>query len=172
MGQLDLSLFQYLNSFAGKSQYVNSIIVFLADYSSYLIVALFLLFVLRTQKKVRILIEGFVSVFIARGILTEIIRHFYHRPRPFSAMHVSQLIRESNWSFPSGHAAFFFALATSVYFHNKRWGIGLFIASLILTISRVIAGVHYPSDILGGMIIGIAIGYGVFLVSKKFLSRG
>lgn len=173
MQQLDTSLFLLLNSFAGKSQALNSIIVFLADYSSYLLVMLFVVFILLNKNnKFKLVLKGIFSVFIARGVLTELIRHFYHRPRPFSVMHVNQLVAESNWSFPSGHATFFFALSTIVYFHNKKWGMGFFFASLILTLSRVVAGVHYPLDIVGGAFIGVICGLIVNWASKKFLSRG
>ncbi|MGC8651416.1 MAG: phosphatase PAP2 family protein, partial [Minisyncoccia bacterium] len=68
-------------------------------------------------------------------------------------------IPESGWSFPSGHATFFFALAAAVYLYNKKWGRGLFLAALIITLSRIIVGVHYPSDILGGMVIGMIVAY-------------
>ncbi len=68
-------------------------------------------------------------------------------------------IYEKNWSFPSGHAAFFFALSTAVYFYNKKWGVFFFIASSLLSIGRIMGGVHYPSDILGGAIIGVLCAY-------------
>src|SRR3989338_6972595 len=103
-----------------------------------------------------------ISAFVARFGITEIIRFFYHRPRPFLALPVHQLLTENAWSFPSGHATFFFAIATAIYLYNKKWGTFFFIASILMTVSRVIAGIHYPSDIIGGAFIGIAVALATF----------
>ena len=103
------------------------------------------------------LIEAFSAGILSRFIFTEIIRYFYDRPRPFEVLSsVYQLIQHSpGGSFPSGHAAFFFALATGVFFHRKWWGVLFYIAALAISLSRVAAGLHWPSDVLAGAVIGI-----------------
>jgi undecaprenyl-diphosphatase len=98
-------------------------------------------------------VVGFSSFFARYGV-TEIIRFFYHRPRPFLTYHVHQLIPETSYSFPSGHSTFFFAFSYAVYLYNKKWGIWFLSATTVLTIARIMAGVHYPSDIVGGIILG------------------
>lgn len=156
---LDIKLLYLLNNFAGQSRIFDIIIVFLASYLQYFLVAAFLLLLFfwrySKQKKFRIFWVAAISVIIARLGITEIIRFFYHRPRPFVVYPVHQLLSENEWSFPSGHSAFFFALAAAVYLYNKKWGAGFFLAAVLMNVSRVMAGVHYPSDILGGMIVGI-----------------
>jgi undecaprenyl-diphosphatase len=77
------------------------------------------------------------------------------------------LVPETDFSFPSGHMTFFFALSMAIYMYNKKWGIWFMAASLIMGIARIIAGVHYPTDILGGAIIGIIVGYFVTRLIKK-----
>ncbi len=167
----DLALFQYLNGWAGASPGRDMAIVFFAQYLAYLCVAAFFLFlVLRhgaAREKIRIFRVAVLSVIIARLGITEIIRFFYHRPRPFTAYHVHQLIAEREWSFPSGHAAFFFAMAAAIYGYDKKWGRAFFAASIAMGIARVIAGVHYPSDILGGAMVGIGVAYAVFYFAEK-----
>lgn len=81
-------------------------------------------------------------------------------------MHVAQLVSENKWSFPSRHMTFFFAISTALYFYNKRWGVVFLIAALLIGIARVIAGVHYPLDILGGAVIGVITSYLVFRFLK------
>ena len=163
---LDLAIFWYLNSWAGASKAYDALIIFCAQYLGYLCVAAFflLLFFWRRsqQEKISIFWVAVASVVIARLGVTEFIRFFYHRPRPFIAHHVHQLISETEWSFPSGHAAFFFALAAAVYLYDKKWGMAFFAASVAMGIGRVAAGVHYPSDILGGMLIGAVVACVVF----------
>ena len=108
-----------------------------------------------------------VSTLIARYAVTELVRLAYHRPRPFSALSVQQLLTNDAWSFPSGHAAFFFALATVAYLYNKKWGIAFLIAAILIGLARIAAGIHYPSDILGGALIGIGVAYATFYIAHK-----
>lgn len=91
------------------------------------------------------------------------------RIRPFDVRTQIELLipRPEDFSFPSGHTMTSFAAATVLLLNNKRWGIyGLTLASVI-AFSRLYLFVHYPSDIVGGMIIGIAIA----LVSKRIVMK-
>ncbi len=63
------------------------------------------------------------------------------------------------YSFPSSHATTFSALALSMYFYNKKIGIFLLVSAFIIGIMRIIAGVHFPLDILGGFVLGGLISY-------------
>ncbi len=51
-----------------------------------------------------------------------------------------------------------FAMAMAIYFYNRAWGIGLMAAGVIIGAARVAGGVHYPSDIIGGVIVGLLTG--------------
>ncbi len=167
---LDISIFYLLNNLAGESGFFDSLVIFFASYLQYFLIAIFLLLlyfsVYSRQEKLSIFWTTAISIIVARLGITEIVRFFYHRPRPFSVLPVHQLLFDNEWSFPSGHATFFFAFATAIYLYNKKWGVGFFIAAIAMTASRVITGVHYPSDILGGMIIGIAVAYIVFSFAR------
>ena len=168
---LDLQLFYFLNDLAGKSEIFDIITIFFAAYSQYFFIVIFIALLYFSAysklKKIYIFTVVTASGILARLGITELVRFFYHRPRPFVTHQVYQLIPENGWSFPSGHSAFFFAIATTIYFYNKKWGVGFFIAAIFMNISRIIAGVHYPSDIIGGMIVGTVIGYSIFYVAKR-----
>lgn len=167
----DVNIFFFLNGLAGKSPLFDAFIVFFAEYFPYVLVAAFLLLLLFGEypgpRKVRMLFFTAVSVVIARLWVTEIIRFFYHRPRPFLVYQVIQLFPEHEWSFPSGHAAFFFALASALYGYDKKWGMWFFAGGFMVSISRIIAGVHYPSDIAGGIAVGVGVAYLVSLWGGK-----
>ena len=90
----------------------------------------------------------------------------YHRPRPFVALSIKNLLVENSYSFPSHHATFFFTMATVIYLYDKNWEED-FYCCFNYCLSRVVAGIHYPSDILGGMIIGILVGYLTSCLIKK-----
>jgi|SRR3989344_4141474 len=172
---LDTQLFSLLNSVAGRSPFFDESIVFFALYLPYLLVIFFLGLVLFSQyqkrEKIQILLVTALSSVIARFGVTELIRFFYHRPRPFADHSVTQLLTSNEWSSPSGHAAFFFAMATAIYLYNKRWGVGFFVAAMLITVSRVIAGIHYPSDIALGAFIGISLAYATYYFVHKRLEQ-
>jgi len=158
-------LFYYLNNLAGKSVFFDNTIIFFGQYLAYVLVVVFLLIVAK-NKNWRMLMISAISVFLSRAAITETIRYFYYVPRPFLTSGVHQLIfNETSGSFPSGHAAFFFALAMAIYFFHKKWGIAFFVAAILMGLARIIAGAHWPIDILGGAIIGIL---STFLICKIF----
>ncbi len=155
---MNLILFQYLNHLAGQSICFDSMIIFCAKYLPYLMVAalvLFLVFGRDRKKELKMIIYATASAVLSRLIITEIIRYFYSHPRPFEVFNFVPLIYDYASSFPSGHAAFFFALATAIFIFHKKWGIVYFLGSFIIVLSRIMAGIHWPIDILGGMIAGI-----------------
>lgn len=172
---MDTQLFYLLNNLAGQSLFFDKVVVFFASYLAYILIALFLALLLISQysrrEKLQILLVAGVSTIIARFGITELIRFFYHRQRPFTDLSVNQLLTSNEWSFPSGHSAFFFALATAVYLYNKKWGIGFFAAAVLMTLSRVIAGIHYPSDVLAGALIGIAAACVTFYIARKIVKK-
>ena len=170
---LDAFLLHALNGIVGKSALVDTTVVFCASYLPWLLVVVFLGWLYFSQfpkkKKLYIFYVATLSALISRYGITELIRYFYQRPRPFvTYTDIHALFGSTEWSFPSGHATFFFALMSIVFLYDKKWGTWLLLATLLMAVGRVIAGVHYPSDILGGMCIGMFVAYTVFAISKRF----
>ncbi len=102
----------------------------------------------------------------------KILKEIFHRPRPCIALTdvITPLGCNGTWSFPSNHAVNNFAAATFYYvlFPKLKWA--LFSTAALVSISRVYLGLHYPSDILGGAIIGSAIGYLFAIAAVKTVS--
>jgi undecaprenyl-diphosphatase len=114
------------------------------------------------------LVKAFASTVLARFVIVEFIRFLWQRQRPLLVEpNVNVLFANATPSFPSGHAAFAFGLATIVYLYNKKWGVVFFILAFLVSIARVFVGVHWPSDILVGAIIGILSGWLVNIVAKR-----
>ncbi len=166
LSSLDVKTLFLLNNLAGQSSTADFWIVFLADFLPIILVVAFAVLLWRTtcpfREKLVIGSVVFFSSFFARYGVMEVVRYFYHRPRPFLTHHLHQLLSENSYSFPSVHATFFFAFACAIYQYNKKWGIWFFILVIIMSIGRVAAGIHYPSDILGGIIVGSITAYVVF----------
>jgi undecaprenyl-diphosphatase len=73
-------------------------------------------------------------------------------------------------SFPSGHTTL--AFSTSIVYGNyyPKLRIPLLLYSTLVGLSRIYMGEHYPTDVLGGMVLGIGVGYIVMRLKKKILS--
>ena len=178
---MDLTIFQFINNLAGRWYWLDEAGIFLATYVGLLLVAyLGYLFYFppknwRTRltdggkKEMRRMVwVSAISAIVARGVVVELIRFFYHRPRPISVDAVHHLVMNTEWSFPSGHASFFFALSTGVYLYNKKLGIIFYLVSLLMGIARIFIGVHWPSDILGGILLGIVTALIVQKISERY----
>jgi undecaprenyl-diphosphatase len=161
-GPWDTNTLFALNSLAGHSVLMNGIITFLATYLPFIVVFAFAWYLYQQKRmafsqKIRAGALALGAALIARGIDIPI-RFFFPRLRPFHSYSLHQLIPEQSFSFPSGHASFFFAFAAVVYAYDRRLGALAILASVLICLARVAAGIHYPSDILAGAILGTAVG--------------
>jgi len=170
MSSLNQTLFLFIHNFAGRSVFLDDLGIFFAKHLPYLMVVGFLVLVGYEdgwRKKFYLFCEGAIAVMLARGILTEIIRFFYHLERPFSFYNFTPLISESAWSFPSGHMTWFFALSLTVWYANRKWGWWFFGLSAVMGIARIYTGIHWPLDILGGAAIGLLLAWFVHWLLRK-----
>lgn len=96
-------------------------------------------------------------------VLVAFIKSLFPTLRPFmlNGRSTAVIIPPSDGSFPSGHTATAFALAVTIWRHDKKIGIFYLISALAVGVARVLANVHYPVDILGGAILGIVTSFGV-----------
>lgn len=152
-------IFQSINGLSGKHSSLDLLGVFLAQYLAYFLIVgclSALIFIRDWRLKFYTFSLVALSVILARGILTELIRFIYYRARPFLVLPINPLIAVDNSAgFPSGHAAVFFALAAAVFYLNRKWGIVLLISAAVMGLARVFVGVHWPLDILGGAVVGL-----------------
>lgn len=166
MSFYEIKLFYWFNSFAFVNPLIDRLITFRAAYLGWIILGAFFLFlIVPLFKKYRhcawlhgeLFIFALTSSLFARFVIKEIITLFYSRPRPFEAIsYVKQLVWVSGGdSFPSGHAIFFFALATAIAFYYPRVSTIFFLGAFSMSVARISAGVHWPSDILVGAVFGI-----------------
>jgi undecaprenyl-diphosphatase len=116
----------------------------------------------------------FLSVLAARALAD--VLPFRQRPILDSALHFHppyyvDLNSAIGWSsFPSDHAALFFALATSIFFVSRGAGIlALCHAFVVVSIPRVYMGFHYPTDILAGAVIGVGLASSAKIVAVRTL---
>ena len=110
--------------------------------------------------------------FIASGILKDLVA----RPRPTrvpeleGVLHLVNGYKSGQYGFVSSHAAntMVLALLFSLIWRNKIATVGLMLWVAANCYSRMYLGVHYPLDILGGLMVGILVAVGAFVLLKKF----
>ena len=95
------------------------------------------------------------------------------RPRPFSVDPSVELIVKapSSYSFPSGHTFASFASATALFLFHRKEGIAACILAAVIAFSRMYFYVHFPTDILAGIILGIASGFTAFKLISWYQNR-
>ena len=103
-------------------------------------------------------------------VISQGLKFFIDRERPFITYpFIEKLSTGGDSSFPSGHTmeAFALAAALSSLFSGKRIIFPVYAWALLVGYSRLALGVHYPSDIAAGIVIGSLIGWVVPWIVKK-----
>lgn len=131
-----------------------------------------LLFAMKKHRKEGVSV--LVSLLIGFIITNLLLKNLIARPRPYTMVEgLSILINEpSDFSFPSGHTCSSVAAAlTLLRVSNKKWGIAACILAVLIAFSRLYIGVHFPSDVLIGAVIGAlssCIAVGLMNKSKNY----
>jgi undecaprenyl-diphosphatase len=160
---VDLSIFYFINH-TMSSGFLNRFFSIITNVNNWYIAYIILLGIsfFKGGKKGKIAAVGVILLIIftdqtSANIIKELIR----RVRPCNALAdvITPLGCTGSYSFPSNHALNNFAAATFYYrlFPKLKWV--LFITASLVALSRVYLGLHYPSDILGGALLGILFGY-------------
>ena len=96
-----------------------------------------------------------------------------HRIRPYDLDPTFTLLipPEHDFSFPSGHTAASFEGAVSLFMHDKRWGTAALVLAATIAFSRLYLTVHYPTDVLAGIVLGTAAAFFAAWVTERVWDR-
>lgn len=101
-------------------------------------------------------LEAIAALFFGQ-IFVQSLKKIMSRERPYKI--IEQLhtfgIDLRDYSFPSGHTTASFSLATTIALNMPRLGLFVFVMAMLIGISRIYLGVHYPTDVAAGIILGI-----------------
>mgnify|MGYP001567441470 CR=1 FL=1 len=167
---LDLYLFKLLYDFPHRYGVLIWLANFISNYLIYFLVLTFILFLffkVSSRERLYLLSLTILSIVITRGIVTEMIRFFYYRSRPFIELNLPVFDHAVSGSLPSGHMTFLIPMALAAWCENRKLGAWLFGLTILIGVTRVASGFHWPTDIISG----IAIGAIFFYLIKRLLPR-
>ncbi len=167
-------IFQFLNSFAGQNWLFDKGVNFFANQLPFLLLGGLLVFLWMhrdkeggIKKHARDLFVVVTAAFTA-WLVARCIKYFFPHDRPSVLASTTVLfVPDDLQSFPSGHATFFSALASALYFYHKRIAFWYAIGALFIGFSRIIGGIHWPFDILAGYALGGIIGASIYYLYNK-----
>ncbi|OGJ04115.1 hypothetical protein A3G06_01325 [Candidatus Nomurabacteria bacterium RIFCSPLOWO2_12_FULL_46_14] len=156
---MNREIFYFFYNLANRSPFFDQTIVFFAVYFPFIAATLAAVLFGFYYKKRRELIFIFLAAGLA-WLIAYFLKDFIASGRPFvSLADISSLFLKESYAFPSGHAAFFGALAVAIFLNHRQAGYVFIIFALLIGAARIAAGVHFPIDILGGFVLGALVAY-------------
>lgn len=154
-----------------RNRFLTPVLVFLTSLGNagiiWILISVGFLFFKKTRK---IGCMSLLALFFSLIVNNLLLKNLIARGRPYDAIpELYPLVKKpTDYSFPSGHTAAAFS-AACVFFRNlsKKFGIPLIVLAAVIAVSRLYVGVHYPSDVLVGLISGILLSYAAEFCVKK-----
>jgi undecaprenyl-diphosphatase len=121
---------------------------------------------MKNEKKMALLLT--VSIVVG-ALFTYPLKFLIDRARPYETIESARLLtpHEYDPSFPSGHVEMSFLASTVISRFHPEYAKYLYAFSFIVALSRVYVGVHFPGDVVAGMILGIIIGKVMIMVAQR-----
>ncbi len=181
---MDIKIFHFFNDLGYNYPLVGKAALFIAtDFSVILFMGTLVYLIVRKYKgyenkplgRFGIKFREIFFILFTSGIawlVASALKEIIGRLRPFISLDGvhSLLLWGGHDSFPSTHATFFAALATAIFVADRRAGYIYIFFALVIGISRFIVGVHFPSDVFAGGILGFIIAYSILRIKNKIQS--
>ncbi len=176
---MELEFLQWINENLHDSGFVNMLfkcITFLGEGGVVcILLGVILLCIKKTRKS-----GAYILIGLALGIIITnvILKPIVARPRPFAEdLSIVEFLKQigyalpSDWSFPSGHTQVTFNVATMLTLIYKKKGAWAYIPAGLVAISRIFLCVHYPTDVLCGVVIGVLSAVAVYFVANAIVKK-
>lgn len=174
----DRHLYLDANSLTRHSHWAHGFMAAYANWLGLVLLALLLVAGWLWSRRRPGAVEGFVACLLGglSGAVAVGVNHFVSqavaRVRPCHALaahhHLTVILScAHDYSFPSDHASIAGGFAMGLLIFSRRWGALAWLLALFLAFARVYAGVHYPADVIAGLLLGSVIAVVVWLVLRR-----
>lgn len=147
-------------------------ITFLGDLGWFWLLLTLIFLIVRKSRRTGMIM--FASAGINIFLVNVILKNAFARTRPYIIFEslISLVGEESDFSFPSGHSAISFSVATVILLClPKKFGIPAIVLAFLISVSRLYVGVHYPTDVICGILIGIFCAFVAKFVMEKLENK-
>ncbi|UNK21142.1 undecaprenyl-diphosphatase [Paenibacillus sp. N3/727] len=169
ISEVNISLFRFVNDLGKEYPFLNSSFIFIAEYMVFFLAlsVLFIWFTRDTDNRIMILCASIA--FICAFTIGKVSGVFHSNYQPFVELtDVNKLIhKEKDNSFPSDHTILFFSYCFSFWLFKRGWSILWVLLAVLVGVSRIWVGVHYPLDVLTGILISLAATTLIYLIFPK-----
>lgn len=134
----------------------------------WIVLGLVFLFSIKTRRMGFQMLASMALGFIIGNL---ILKNVIARERPYTLNeNIILLIKEQlDYSFPSGHTLASFEGAITIFFYNKKWGIWALLLASLIAFSRMYLYVHFPTDILGGILLAMIVSFAMRGIFEQFV---
>jgi undecaprenyl-diphosphatase len=166
-----------LNQYVGDEGLFHFLVWFSAEMLIVVILAMGSICLIRDKRISRGLQHLFVVFFgaLLAWAASEVLNHVYPSLRPYMVLDTITPLFEvdgGRGAYPSGHTAFIFGFTTLLIFFRRKTGFVLSVFALLVGVSRVVAGVHWPIDIVGGVTLGVSMAFITYYIYRKQQEEG
>ncbi|TVX91839.1 undecaprenyl-diphosphatase [Paenibacillus agilis] len=169
ISEVNHSLFRWVNDLGKEFPFLNPTFVFIAEHMVVLLALSVLVYWFTRDKNNRMMILCASIAFICAFAIGKISGVFYSNYQPFYELNdVNTLVhKEKDNSFPSDHTILFFTYCFTFWLFKRGWSMLWVLLAVLVGISRIWVGVHYPLDVFTGILISLASATFIFVIAPK-----
>ena len=172
---MDFRIYHAVNALVGRHEWIADgfggieatapVVIALAT------VALWLLARPGPQRKWKLASASALAAGALGLLVNQVVAHLWDRPRPYQTHPDAHtwVARSHDPSFPSDHASAAFGIAFAVLMFDRAAGALFVAAAALIALGRVLVGVHYPGDVLAGMLVGLGCAVVVVKLARPLL---
>ncbi|MED0960611.1 undecaprenyl-diphosphatase [Bacillus paramycoides] len=152
---MNYTVFQWINNFAGSSKLLDTLMIAITNSVPYVAILFMLILWFNNGKKENAIRKQYTVLYttlsVSIALLVNVLIHaVYYHPRPFITHHINQLVpHAADSSFVSDHSVLVFSIAFAFILRGEKLKYIALIWAILVGVSRIYVGVHYPLDILG-----------------------
>lgn len=167
---IDKSFTIYITKFQNPT--LNNIMLSISDagqsISVFIVMMLLSLYIILYNKKHNRYVFPMIIALIITNLAVYFLKIGVHRSRPYSVLDIKTITTDTDFSFPSGHSNAVFSIAPFFSLFFSKIGYIWWIFAILVAFSRIYLGMHYLSDVVFSMILGIFIASLMIYLEDKF----